>query len=590
MAVWTVSARKADFDRIAEQFHISPITARLLRNRDIITDEQIHSFLHGTLADLHDPMLLKDMDLAVAGICEALKREEHIRIIGDYDIDGVSSTYILKQGLTEYAMERLLKSEDEIHVDTVLPDRIKDGYGMNDSMIEEAATDGVNLILTCDNGIAAASQIALAVERGMKVIVTDHHEVPYSLESGERKEILPNAAFAIVDPKRSDCRYPFKNICGGVVAWKLIQAMFGDLRQQYLPFAALATVGDVMELLDENRIIVKEGLKAFAHCTNAGLNALMLACKLNKNSITAYQIGYVLGPCINATGRIDTAERALELFLEQDPVPAGAIAGELTALNTERKNMTRRYTQDAIGILSKRSPLPKVIAIYLEGCHESLAGIIAGRLRERFNRPAYVMTGSVEGIKGSGRSIPEYHMYEHLHAVEDLLLKYGGHSQAAGFSLKEENLSEFIRRLEEGSSLTDSDIEEKVHIDMAMPLQYATMNLVNEIKTLEPFGTGNPSPVFAQKDIVFCGAKRLGSDGRVIKFSIRDEWGRSFALIHFKDPDAFDDYITQNLGKSALEALYAGNGDIKLKVTYYPDLNEYNGRVSLQYVMLNYML
>ena len=587
MAKWMVTTKKADFEGIARQLHVDPVLVRLLRNRDLTTPEEMDVFLHGGMDRIRDPRLMKDMEKAAGLLKTALSEEKHIRIIGDYDIDGVTSTYILKAGLTSYARDTLGKSLEAIHIDARIPDRVAEGYGMNDGMIQSAKEDGVDLILTCDNGISATPQVELAGRLGIPVIVTDHHEVPYTEENGQRREIVPNA-LAVVDPKQSDCNYPFPGICGGMVAWKLIQTLTGRMCEEYLPIAAFATIGDVMELKDENRIVVREGLKAFATTDNVGLKALMSACQTDKEHVKCYTVGFVLGPCINATGRLDTAYRALELFEEYDPIHAGTIASELIEMNQFRKNMTAKGVAAAEEILKSRSELPKVIAVFLPGFHESIAGIIAGRLREKYNRPVYVMTESIDGIKGSGRSIPAYHMYEHLHACEEFLTKYGGHAQAAGFSLKKEDLDGFIRALEERNNLTDEDLEELVQIDMPMPLSYVTEELIEQIELLEPFGNGNPTPVFADRNIRFISEKRLGREQNVARFEVADEAGRRYQAMLFSHVDEFDAYVEEQAGAEALRQLKEGCGNVLLKIVYRPQINEFRGRRSIQFEIRNY--
>ena len=484
--IWMLQTKRADFDGIARQFGIDPVTARVIRNRGIEGRENIERYLYGDLDSLYSPWLLKDMRPAVDMLKRKLKEGQKIRIVGDYDIDGVCSTYILYQ-----ALKRLGGN-----VDYAIPDRIKDGYGINESMIRAAAEDGIDTILTCDNGISAFSQIQTAKDFGMTVIVTDHHEVP---ADGER-EILPPAD-AVIDPKQRSCSYPFPEICGAVVAYKLVQALYeesGVSREEWLElleFAAIATVGDVMKLQDENRMIVKYGLKKLGHTKNLGLKKLAEKTNLDLNSITAYHIGFVIGPSLNAGGRLQTAKLALSMLLAKDEETAEELAQELKDLNDMRKDMTEHWTAEAKVLADTQYRNDKVLVIFLPDCHESLAGIIAGRLREYCQKPAIVLTRSEEAVKGSGRSIESYHMFQKLSEVKDLMLKFGGHPMAAGLSLLEENIDEFRRELNERSGLTEEDFKAKLWIDVPMPIDYINERLVEELKILEPFGQGNEKPL-----------------------------------------------------------------------------------------------
>lgn len=588
MAKWMVSAKKADFTKIAEQFHIDPVIARIIRNRDIETAEKIDEFLHGTLDDLHSPYLLKDVEKAATILQGKIKEGKPIRIIGDYDIDGVCATYILFTGL---------ESCNAI-VDAVIPHRIQDGYGLNDHMIAEAHEAGIDTILTCDNGIAAADQIAYAKSLGMTVVVTDHHEVPYEIqETGERMECPPKAD-AVVDPKQQDCGYPFDGICGAVVAYKLVQVLFdkmavkesgGQLRE-LLAFAAFATVGDVMELVNENRIIVRYGLQQIRESSNAGLQALISVNGLKDKPLSAYHIGFVLGPCLNATGRLDTARRALSMFRTHDRAEAVTIAGELKELNDSRKNMTLQGTKQAVGMIEEGTwREDKVLVIYLPECHESLAGIIAGRIREKYHKPVFVLTRSEEGVKGSGRSIETYHMYDKMSECKELYTKYGGHKMAAGVSMPEENVDLFRAYLNEHCGLTAEDLEEKIHIDVPMPMSYVTVDFVKQLSVLEPFGNGNPKPVFAQKNIRLIKGRILGKNSNVGKYTIEDGHGKRFEMIYFGDMEAWHEFIIKEFGAKEYDRLYwEGGGNICIHVIYYPDINVYQGRESLQMIMQDY--
>lgn len=562
--IWMLQTKRADFDGIARQFGIDPVTARVIRNRGIEGRENIERYLYGDLDSLYSPWLLKDMRPAVDILKRKLKEGQKIRIVGDYDIDGVCSTYILYQ-----ALKRL-----EGNVDYAIPDRIKDGYGINESMIRAATEDGIDTILTCDNGISAFSQIQTAKDFGMTVIVTDHHEVP---ADGER-EILPPAD-AVIDPKQRSCSYPFPEICGAVVAYKLVQALYeesGVSREEWLElleFAAIATVGDVMKLQDENRMIVKYGLKKLGHTKNLGLRKLAEKTNLDLNSITAYHIGFVIGPCLNAGGRLQTAKLALSMFLAKDEETAEKLAQELKDLNDMRKDMTEHWTAEAKVLADTQYRNDKVLVIFLPDCHESLAGIIAGRLREYCQKPAIVLTRSEEAVKGSGRSIESYHMFQKLSEVKDLMLKFGGHPMAAGLSLLEENIDEFRRELNERSGLTEEDFKAKLWIDVPMPIDYINERLVEELKILEPFGQGNEKPLFAQKQVRIRSCRVIGKNKNVVKFVLEGGSGMPMDGILFTDGIAFEE---ERAGRTVMD------------IIYYPEINEYNGNRNLQVVIRNY--
>lgn len=590
MAKWMVSAKKADFAKIAEMFHIDPVIARIMRNRDIETMEQIDQFLHGTPDDMHSPHLLKDVDKAARILQKQIDSGKRIRVIGDYDIDGVCAAYILVTGL-ELSGAR---------ADVVIPHRIQDGYGLNDDMITKAKEDGIETILTCDNGIAAKDQIAYAKTLGMTVVVTDHHEVPYEIaQDGVRTE-CPPPADAVVDPKQNACGYPFDGICGAVVAYKLIQVLFelipvdqgGTKLQELLAFAAFATVGDVMALTDENRIIVREGLKLIAKSANAGMQALITVNGLQNKPLSAYHIGFVLGPCLNATGRLDTAYRALRMFRTDDQAEAVTIAGELKELNDSRKNMTLLGVRQAVQMIEESSLRDdKVLVVYLSECHESLAGIIAGRLRERYYKPAFVLTKAEEGVKGSGRSIEAYHMYDKMSECKELYTKYGGHKMAAGVSMPEENVESFRAYLNAHCDLTEEDLEEKIHIDVPMPMSYVTADFVRQLSVLEPFGNGNPKPVFAQRNVKLIKGRILGKNSNVGKYTVEDEQGGRYEMMYFGNMETWHTFLTEGFGQEAYDRLYRGDGgDICIHVIYYPDLNVYQGRESLQMIMQDYCM
>lgn len=587
MAQWFISAKKADFNKIAKKYNIDPVLARILRNRDVIEEEEIRKYLKGGRQDLYAPDLLKDMDKAVKLLCRKIKEGESIRVIGDYDADGICSSYILLRGLVACGG----------NVDTVIPHRIKDGYGLNDSLIEEAHSDGIDTIVTCDNGIAAAPQVAYAKELGMSVIVTDHHEIPYEEDNGKRVYILPEAD-AVVNPKQEECVYPYKNICGGVVAYKLVQSLFSSLHpenemeiiEELLEIAAFATVCDVMELRDENRIIVKCGLENMQHTRNQGLKALIEVCGLEGKMLSAYHIGFVLGPCINATGRLDTAGRALCLLNSRSRSEAVQIAAELKDLNDSRKEMTLKGTGEAMECIEKNDwKEDKVLVVYLPECHESLAGIIAGRLREKYGRPVFVLTRGEDGVKGSGRSIEGYHMYEEMTACKEYFTKYGGHKMAAGLSMEEENVESFRRKINEVCRLTEEDYEEKVHIDAAMPFSYLSKELIGELELLEPFGVGNSKPVFAQKNVHIINARVMGKNQNVGKYRIHDEEGGSYEMVYFGDLERFHEFLAVQAGKGNVMRMLEGAAvDITISMTYYPSINSYAGRESIQIVLQNY--
>ena len=591
MAKWMVSAKKADFNAVAERFRIDPVIARIIRNRDIVEEEEIDRFLHGTLQDLHDPFRLRDAVKAAGILHGQIKAGKRIRIIGDYDIDGVCSAYILLAGLSHCGAD----------VDTVIPHRIHDGYGLNDNLIKEAWEESRDTIVTCDNGIAAKAQIAYARSLGMTVIVTDHHEVPYEVqEDGSRVECLPEAD-AVIDPKQELCEYPFDGICGAVVAYKFLQVLFacGDvpdtegLMQELLAFAAIATVGDVMQLVDENRIIVRYGLRQIACTDNEGLQALVTVNGLREKKLTAYHIGFVLGPCLNATGRLDTAERAMRLFRTRDRAEAAVIAQELKALNDSRKDMTLAGTEEAVRMIEEGGiKKDKVLVIYLPDCHESLAGIIAGRIRERYHKPVFVLTLAEDGVKGSGRSIEAYHMYDKMSECKELYTKYGGHKLAAGVSMPEDSVDAFRRFLNEHCGLTEEDFEEKIHIDVPMPMSYVKAELVRQLSVLEPFGNGNPKPVFAQRNLRLLSGRILGRNNNVGKYRVMDEAGGQYDMMYFGDLEAWHEFLQQYFGADACEKLYHGRGagepGLMIHVIYYPDLNVYQGRESLQMIMQDY--
>lgn len=564
-----VAAKRANFKGIGERFGIDQVTARIIRNRDVIGEKAIEKYLHGSRKDFYSPWLLKDMEKAVAILQEKIENRNRIRIIGDYDIDGVMSTYILLESLRGLGCD----------VDMMIPNRITDGYGINEHLIEQAWQEGRDTIITCDNGIAAVTQIRKAKDLGMTVIVTDHHEVPFEDLEGGRKEILPPAD-AIVNPKQKACSYPFAGLCGAVVAMKVMEALYEkmapevDLVDKMLPFAGIATIGDVMDLQDENRILVKEGLQRLHHTTNLGLQELIRVNNLEPENISPYHIGFILGPCLNASGRLDTAKRALQLLLADSREEAAVLAGDLKNLNESRKEMTAQGLEKAIEQVESTSMMEDtVLVVFLPECHESLAGIIAGRLRERYHKPSFVLTRGEEGVKGSGRSIESYSMYEKLCECKEYLTKFGGHPMAAGLSLEEENVERFRRKLNEQSGLTEEDLVEKVTIDVPMPIHYIRKDLVQELSLLEPFGKGNEKPLFAQKNLWVSQMRVFGKNRNVVKMRLTDENGYPMDGVYFGNGDEFAE---------------EGRGKRKISIVYYPDINMYQGRESLQVIIRHY--
>lgn len=569
MEKWFVSAKKADFKEIGRQFDIDPVIARLIRNRDVTGAKAIQEYLWGTIQDIPGPELLKGMKEATSILKQKIREKKKIRIIGDYDIDGVTATYILIKGL-----ERL-----GARADTYIPDRITDGYGIHMPLIYKALEDGVDTIVTCDNGIAASKEIGFAKEKGLTVIVTDHHEVPFIEDNGEKTYILPPAD-AVINTKQPGCPYPNKNLCGAVVAMKLIWALYDDShipeieKEEFLELAAIATVGDVMNLQGENRILVKEGLKRLPYTKNKGLQALIRVTGLEGSRISSYHIGFVLGPCINASGRLDTAARSLRLLQCEDAGEAARLAGDLKALNDSRKALTEKGKDAAIQLIEntdlKNDP---VLVVYLPECHESLAGIIAGRIREKYNRPVFVLTKGEKGVKGSGRSIQQYSMFEELVKCGDLLDQYGGHPMAAGLSLPEENVSLLRKRLNEQCNLKEEDLIPKVIIDVPMPISYISTKLVEQLSLLEPFGKGNTKPLFAQKNVKAINSRVIGKNHNVTKLQLMDEQGYVIEAVYFGNIPEFMDFL------SARD---------KISVTYYPEINRYQGRETLQVIIQNY--
>ncbi len=609
MAKWVLVTKRADFESIGRKFAISPVLARLIRNRDIVEEDDIRKYLSGTAEEMYDPFLLKDMDKAVVILAEKIASGAAIRVIGDYDADGICATHILIKGISSLGGK----------ADTVIPHRVKDGYGLNDHLIEAAAQAGIDTIVTCDNGIAAAAQIQAAKEMGMTVIVTDHHEVPFEeAEDGKRIYFLP-AADAVVDPKQEGCPYPCKQICGGVVAVKVVEALFrfmgrampAALQEEIRCLGAFATICDVMELRDENRILVKYGLERMRESANLGLRALIEVNGISEERLSPYHIGFVLGPCINATGRLDTAERALALLGATEYREAMVLAAELKSLNESRKEMTRSMVEEAVhmvvsGAVTAGADTPvteesgaveagqsyqgdKVLVLYLPHCHESLAGIVAGRIREHFGKPTFVLTDAEEEVKGSGRSIEAYDMYAEMCKCKELFIKFGGHKQAAGLSIKKENIDRLRRTLNANALLTEADFEERVRIDIALPLSYVNAELIREIDRLAPFGVGNVKPVFAQKQVRLLSGRLMGKNRNVGKYTIADGDGRKFEMVYFGDMEAFHGFLADRYSPDEVGRLYEDGpiNPIEISIVYYPDRNSYKGRESIQIVMRN---
>lgn len=573
MEKWFVAMKKADFNGIAEKYQISPIIARLMRNRDVIGDDAIDFYLNGTVEDLYDGLLMKDMDRAVDILKEKIEEGKKIRVIGDYDIDGVNATYILQQGLAGLGAD----------VDTDIPDRIKDGYGLNQMLIDRALEDDVDTIITCDNGIAAMSEIAYGKENGMTIVVTDHHEVPYLEENGEKKHLLPPAD-AVVDPHRADCEYPFKGLCGAAVAYKLVEVLYRvsgkseqeveHLQESLMENVAIATIGDVMDLVGENRVFVKKGLELLKTTKNEGLHALMQCTGVDTANLNTYHIGFVIGPCINAGGRLDTAKRALELLNASNRREAVTLAADLKELNDSRKEMTEAGVEEAVRQIESSSwKDDQVLVVYLPKCHESIAGIIAGRIKERYYRPTFVLTRGETGVKGSGRSIEAYDMFAEMSRCRELFTKFGGHKLAAGLSLEEKNVEVFRKRINELADLTEEDLQMKVSIDMRLPFPYINEELIHELKILEPFGKGNGKPLFAESKLRVIQPRIFGKNRNVLKCRLEDQQGNQMEAVYFGE---VEDCLRQMEKKQIMS------------FTYYPTVNEYMGKRTIQLTIVNY--
>lgn len=582
MEKWIEIRKGGNFMEMAKKYGIDPLIARIIRNRDIIDEKEITEYLYGGKEALHNPHLLKDVDKAAEIIAEGIAGKKAMRIIGDYDIDGVNAAYILLEGIRRCGG----------NVDAAIPDRMKDGYGINEHLIEQALSDGKELLITCDNGIAAINEINFAKEKGMTVVVTDHHEIPYrNAEQG--KEFLRSNADAIVNPKQADCPYPCKGICGAVVAWKLVQVLYERMdipveeADIFIENAGFATVGDVMDLTGENRILVKLGLKALEHTKNPGMKALIAKNKLSDKPLSAYHIGFVLGPCINASGRLDTAKRSLELLLERDEVKASALAGELVELNESRKYMTQQETQKALEQIEKEGrEKDKVLVVYLPECHESLAGIIAGRIREAYQRPVFVLTRGEEGVKGSGRSIEAYSMFDKMTEVAELFTKYGGHPMAAGLSMREEDIDKLREQLNQKAELSEEDMAEVVRLDAVLPMSYFTVDTIRQLSVLEPCGKSNTKPVFADRNIKITRAGIVGVNRNVLKLHLLDSKGNPVAGVYFGEVEKFLTFLSEKFGSEEVDAAMHGKeNSIQFAAVYEPAVDTYSGRESVQAII-----
>lgn len=582
MEKWIEIRKGGNFMEMAKKYGIDPLIARIIRNRDIMDEKEITEYLYGGKEALHNPHLLKDVDKAAEIIAEGIAEKKAMRIIGDYDIDGVNATYILLDGIRRCGG----------NVDAAIPDRMKDGYGINEHLIEQALSDGKELLITCDNGIAAINEINFAKEKGMTVVVTDHHEIPYrNTEQG--KEFLRSNADAIVNPKQADCPYPCKGICGAVVAWKLVQVLYERMdipveeADIFIENAGFATVGDVMDLTGENRILVKLGLKALEHTKNPGMKALIAKNKLSDKPLSAYHIGFVLGPCINASGRLDTAKRSLELLLERDEVKASALAGELVEFNESRKYMTQQETQKALEQIEKEGrEKDKVLVVYLPECHESLAGIIAGRIREAYQRPVFVLTRGEEGVKGSGRSIEAYSMFDKMTEVAELFTKYGGHPMAAGLSMREEDIDKLREQLNQKAELSEEDMAEVVRLDAVLPMSYFTVDTIRQLSVLEPCGKSNTKPVFADRNIKVTRASIVGVNRNVLKLHLLDSKGNPVAGVYFGEVEKFLTFLSEKFGSEEVDAAMHGKeNSIQFAAVYEPAVDTYSGRESVQAII-----
>jgi single-stranded-DNA-specific exonuclease len=584
MENWVIKNKKADFGQIMQECGVSEVIARCLVNKGMTLPEEINAFLHPNIASMNAPVLLKDMKKACDLLAVKIKENKKIRIIGDYDVDGVVATYVLYQTLTKLGA----------NVDYEIPDRIKDGYGININMVEEAHRCQIDTILTCDNGIVAMDQILRAKELGMTVIITDHHSLVQLEEGGL---LLPEAD-AIINPKQPDCEYPFKELCGAAIAYKLCQALSNQLHlkdgealmEELLSYVAIATVCDVMDLVDENRIIVKHGLALLQKTQNKGLLALMDISGVEKEQLSTFHLGFVIGPSLNASGRLDTAKKGLELLLAGTEGEAVKLAEEVRELNEVRKQMTAENVEKAVQLINESAlQYDKVLVVYLKDCHESIAGIIAGRVRERFHKPTIILTDAEGAVKGSARSIEQYNMIEELSKCRELFIKVGGHPMAAGMSLLHENVEPLRKFLNTNTELTDEMLIPKISIDIHLPLGYITETLVQELRQLEPFGKGNEKPLFAEKALKIKSAFVIGKNASGIRFRMENQYGKEMEAIYFGDVNAFFRYLGDTYGVEEAEKLKTGrSSNILLTITYYPRINEYNGFKSVQLMIQNY--
>lgn len=583
---WIIYNKKADFYELAERFSIDPVIARVIRNRDVISDDEFEHYLN-TKQDLYNPRLMKDMEKGAALIKNAIDEKQKIRIISDYDVDGVMSNFILYQGLIKCGAV----------VDYRVPDRITDGYGMNEAMVREAYEAGVKTLITCDNGIAALLPIAYAKNLGMTVVVTDHHDIPFEYDEEGHKEYLASVADAVIDPKQQDCNYPFKQLCGAGVAYKFMQVLYPlcgieeEEAEKFIEYVAMATICDVMELRDENRVLVKRGLEELNRTGSFGLRALIKVNGLGDKKVQSYHVGFILGPCINSTGRLENARMAMELLSEENYDNALIKAQELKDLNDVRKGMTEKAVAEAVQQIETTTLIEdRVLVVYLPNTHESLAGIIAGRIRERYYRPTLIVTDSEDGgLKGSGRSIEGYNMFEALSECRDLLAKFGGHPMAAGFSLQAKDLEYFRHKLNVLCELTDEDLTPKLYIDVPMPIDYISFDLIEQLDLLEPFGKGNEKPVFAQKNLNVRSARILGQKGNLLKLELESENGARMEGIYFQ-VEEFMENIKLWFGEAEWDLMMKGwLNNVRLDVAYYPSVNEYNGMRALQIVLKKYL-
>lgn len=579
---WLLRNRKVDLKAMSEKYKISQLLCKLMVNRDIIDENIINSYINPVYKYLHSPKTMKDVVIAVDIIKRKIQENKKIRIIGDYDVDGIISVFILYTALKKCGA----------NVDYEIPDRIKDGYGINENIVKVAYDEGVDTIITCDNGISAIDQIQYAKDLGLTVIVTDHHDVPFIEEDGVRT-FLSSQADAIINPKQIECEYKFKSICGAGVAFKLMEALYEEIGMdkeecyKLIEFVAIATVCDVVDLIDENRIFVKNGLEMLNNSKNIGINALKKACGLEDKEITAYHLGFVIGPCLNASGRLDSAKKGLELLLMEDDEEAKNLAQEIVDLNDARKNMTKEGVDRAINIIDSTDiNNDKILVVYIPDIHESLAGIVAGRVKEQYNKPTIILTKSEEGVKGSARSIEEYNMFEGLLACKELLDKFGGHPMAAGLSLQEDKVDELRIALNNKCELTDEDLTRKIMIDSSLPLEYLNLHLIEELNVLEPFGKGNSKPVFGVRDAKITKAMLLGKDKNVLKLKLLTNNDITIDAMIFNDLENFESKIIEKYGNEELDNLYnKSNNNIPMDFTFYPSINEWNGNKSIQIVV-----